>query len=100
MGVMWQFPAFAVALGASYFRRLLAAKPHLALAARRCPAFGAYCCGAQVRMHVRSLAMLKPRPDVSQRVTAEPVLQRNRVINPGHAAWPMCGTSKQQNRPP
>ncbi|KIY97263.1 hypothetical protein MNEG_10699 [Monoraphidium neglectum] len=43
MGVMWHFPAFAVTLGASNFRRLLAATPHLARAARRCPAFAGVC---------------------------------------------------------
>jgi hypothetical protein len=42
LAAAWQFPAFAVALGCSYFRRLLAAMPHLAAAARRCPALAAY----------------------------------------------------------
>jgi hypothetical protein len=39
LGVMWGFPAFAVALGCCYFQRLLAAMPHLAAAAARCPPF-------------------------------------------------------------
>lgn len=43
MGVAWQFPAFSIALGCSYFQRLLCAMPHLAAAARRCPAFAQAC---------------------------------------------------------
>jgi hypothetical protein len=38
MGVAWQFPSFAVALGRSYFQRLLRALPNLGRAAARCPA--------------------------------------------------------------
>ncbi|KAI8472503.1 MAG: hypothetical protein J3K34DRAFT_503504 [Monoraphidium minutum] len=45
MGVTWRFPSFAVALGSSYFQRLLAALPHLAAAARRVPAFATLCAG-------------------------------------------------------
>ena len=41
LGAAWHFPPFAVALGASYFQRLLAALPALAAAARRCPALAA-----------------------------------------------------------
>jgi hypothetical protein len=44
LGAVWGFPAFAIALGCSYFQRLLSALPHLASAAARCPAFAPYCC--------------------------------------------------------
>ncbi|KAI8462800.1 MAG: hypothetical protein J3K34DRAFT_498165 [Monoraphidium minutum] len=39
MAAAWQLPAFAVALGSSYFQRLLAALPHLAGAAAQLPEF-------------------------------------------------------------
>jgi hypothetical protein len=39
----WQFPAFTIVLGSSYFQRLLVALPHLALAVRQVPSFAAYC---------------------------------------------------------
>jgi hypothetical protein len=43
LGASWHFPAFSVALGCSYFQRLLARLPHLADAARRFPALAAAC---------------------------------------------------------
>jgi hypothetical protein len=42
MGVLWQFPAYAVALGSSYFQRLLVALPHLAAAVRCVPSLHGY----------------------------------------------------------
>jgi hypothetical protein len=42
MGVLWQFPAYAVALGSSYFQRLLVALPHLAAAVRCVPSLRSY----------------------------------------------------------
>lgn len=45
MGAMWHFPAFAVALGSSYFQRLLVEMPHLTRAACQCPAFANLCRG-------------------------------------------------------
>ena len=45
----WGFPPFAVALGSSYFQRLLAALPQLAAAAARCPSLARYCPAAGVR---------------------------------------------------
>jgi hypothetical protein len=46
MAAAWHFPAFAVALGDSYFQRLLAAMPHLAAGAARLPAFSRYIAAA------------------------------------------------------
>jgi hypothetical protein len=43
VGAAWRFPAFAIALGCSYFQRLLRALPHLASAAARCPALSGLC---------------------------------------------------------
>ena len=41
-GAAWHFPAFNVALGSSYFQRLLVALPHLAAAVSQVPSFAAY----------------------------------------------------------
>jgi hypothetical protein len=38
----WQFPAFTIVLGSSYFQRLLVALPHLAEAVRQIPSFAPY----------------------------------------------------------
>jgi hypothetical protein len=42
-GAAWQFPAFTIVLGSSYFQRLLVALPHLAEAVRQIPSFAPYC---------------------------------------------------------
>jgi hypothetical protein len=41
-GAAWQFPAFTIVLGSSYFQRLLVALPHLADAVRQLPSFAPY----------------------------------------------------------
>jgi hypothetical protein len=82
MGVMWHFPAFAVTLGASNFRRLLAATPHLARAARRCPAFAGVCMSLPADTAVRRLARVLTARAPSPAAWAGPSQTRIWLLHP------------------
>lgn len=58
---LWQFPAFVVCLGSSYFQRMMARLPQMAEAVMSCPGFEEYAQhhrANEVRRHL-STAMLK-----------------------------------------
>ncbi|KAF8059153.1 hypothetical protein HT031_005325 [Scenedesmus sp. PABB004] len=56
----WAFPAFPIALGSSYFQRLLVRLPQVAAAALACPEYEPYC-AATLPKQARRLKLAPPR---------------------------------------